>query len=145
MLCSAGEREDVSATGVWAAPMVARVNSDTAISRFMTILFSSKSWPLPAATIVWLVNGADPVGLSCATSLSGADVNGVASAVGGHNVWESCAIALRVQLDPISDGSAELYGVNQDAGHRTRRDVDHVIDRPASVGVSGTVAHQEPE
>ena len=70
---------------------------------------------------VWaLVNGTDPIGLSCATSLAGADVNGVASAIGRHDVRESCAIPFRVQLNPIADGSAVLHRVDQNAGHRAR-------------------------
>jgi hypothetical protein len=69
----------------------------------------------------------------------------VAPAVGRQNVGEGVVKAFSLGLNAISKRCPKLDGVHQDAGDGACRDVEHIVNRPASVRVARVVAGQEPE
>src|SRR5262249_42205460 len=92
-----------------------------------------------------LLNGTNSVRLSATTGLSGANVDGVASAVGRHDIGERIAVPLWIELHAIADGGAVLGGVDEDSGNGARRDVDNIVDGAATVGIPRQVTGEEAE
>src|ERR1700678_3876396 len=83
-----------------------------------------------------LVYRADTVRLSGAACLSRSSVGAVASAVGGHHVGEGIVEAFGFSVYTISERQPILGGIHQNALDGSKRNVKHIVDGPASVGVS---------
>src|ERR1700733_5553353 len=86
---------------------------------------------------------ADAAGLAGAASLAGPRVGAVSSAVCGQDVGEGFVETFGFGLHAIPERSAVLGGIDQDAGHGARGDVEYVVDGTTSVGVTGVVASEE--
>ena len=97
------------------------------------------------ATRVRYVHRADTAGLSGAACLSGSSVSAIAPTVSRHHVREGIVEAFGFGVYAISERQPELLGIHQDAFDGSERDVKHIVDRSASVGVAGHVAGDEPE
>ena len=89
---------------------VPRTNSRRAAIRLITFL----SWGKVVAAAVrqrpqkGLFHGADIIGLTGATSLSGSNVVAVAPAVGRFHVWEGRAITIFIDVYAVTNACAEF-------------------------------------
>ena len=69
----------------------------------------------------------------------------VAPAVRRHHVGEGGSVTDVVDVDAVSDARAIRLRVDEDAADGASRDVDHVVNEPASVREAGVIADQEAE
>src|ERR1700685_265242 len=146
MFRSAGESPGVLEVGLLCAPArVAAIISISASSLFIpwphSLRKNNRGRPYHASGHEGrLVDRADPARLSGAARLAGASVGAVASTVGWHHVREGVVKSSVFGIHAISQRRPELRRIHQDAGYGTGRDVKHVVDRSATIGITGGVA-----
>ena len=92
-----------------------------------------------------LLDGTDPVRLTGTTLLPWSDVVTVASAVCGKHIRKGGAVSFRIQLNAVANRCAETRGIKKNAGHGSCRNVDDIIDKAPSVGITGDIASQKAQ
>ena len=93
---------------------------------------------------VCLLHGADAAGLSGAACLSGSSVGAVASIIGRHYVGEGIVEAFRFCVcTPSPSANPYFVGSTRMPSTARSRDVKHIVDRSASVGIASLIAGDE--
>jgi len=69
----------------------------------------------------------------------------VAAAVSRKDIGKRRSITNFVDVDAITYLGAVLNGIGENSNDGTRSDIDHIVDRPASLRESGEIARQEAE